>query len=77
MRNFFASLIGMIGTATFSVLMIGMFPGWAYWMWMAIQLGSFGMFFFGLAGPLGVFAGILGLWSLIFGMPMWLLKLVT
>ncbi|RFB78308.1 maltose ABC transporter permease [Methylovirgula sp. 4M-Z18] len=49
--------------------------GWAYWMWMAIKLGSFAMFFVGLLGPLGVIAGILGLWSLIFGAPLWLLHL--
>ena len=39
--------------------------GWAYWMWMAVSVGSFGMFFFGLLGPLTVVAGILGLWSFI------------
>jgi hypothetical protein len=22
--------------------------GWAYWMWLAIKLGSFGMFLFGI-----------------------------
>ena len=35
--------------------------GWAYWMWMAIQFGSFMMFFFGILGPLGAIAGVLGL----------------
>lgn len=50
--------------------------GWAYWMWMAIQLGSFLMFFFGILGPLAAVAGILGLWSFFFGIPLWLLHLV-
>jgi hypothetical protein len=50
--------------------------GWAYWMWMAIKLGSFMMFFFGILGPLAVVAAVLGLWSFVFGIPMWLLYLV-
>lgn len=50
--------------------------GWAYWMWMAIKLGSFGMFFFGILGPFAIFAGVLGLWSFFFGIPLWLLHLV-
>jgi hypothetical protein len=47
--------------------------GWAYWMWMAIKLGSFGMFFFGILGPFAMVAGVLGLWSFFFGIPNWLL----
>ena len=50
--------------------------GWAYWMWMAIKLGSFLMFFFGLLGPLALVAGLLGLWSFFFGIPAWLLHMV-
>jgi hypothetical protein len=51
---------------------IGLFVGWAYWMWMAIHLGSFGMFVVGFLGPVAVLAGALGLWSLVFGIPGWL-----
>ena len=47
--------------------------GWAYWMWMAIKLGSFAMFFFGILGPFAIIAGTLGLWSFLFGIPHWLL----
>jgi hypothetical protein len=47
--------------------------GTAYWMWMAIKLGSFGMFFFGIFGPFALIAGVLGLWSFFFGIPHWLL----
>lgn len=46
--------------------------GWAYWMWMAIQVKSFLMFFFGIFGPFAVVAGFLGLWSFAFGAPQWL-----
>jgi hypothetical protein len=58
-------------------LYIGLFAGWAYWMWMAIHLGSFGMFVLGLLGPGGAIAAVLGLWSFLFGIPGWLLSLVT
>ncbi|MGY3584813.1 cell division protein FtsX [Bradyrhizobium sp. USDA 4341] len=47
--------------------------GWAYWMWMSIILGKFGMFFFGILGPFALVAGFLGLWSFFFGIPHWLL----
>jgi len=50
--------------------------GSAYWMWMAIKLGSFMMFFFGILGPFALVAGILGLWSFFFGIPLWLLHMV-
>ncbi|WFU62693.1 hypothetical protein [Bradyrhizobium brasilense] len=51
--------------------------GWAYWMWMAIKLGSFMMFFFGILGPFALIAGLMGLWSFIFGAPLWLLHMVS
>ena len=50
--------------------------GWAYWMWMAIHLGSFMMFFFGILGPFALVAGVLGLWSFFLGIPLWLLHMV-
>jgi hypothetical protein len=77
LKEFFAKITGLVGATTFYIISIGMLPGWAYWMWMAIQLGSFGMFLFGILGPLAFVAGLLGLWSLLFGAPLWLLSLVT
>lgn len=50
--------------------------GWAYWMWMAIKLGSFMMFFFGILGPFALIAGVFGLWSFFLGIPLWLLHMV-
>jgi len=48
-KSFFAQIFG-------SVIGIGFFLVgtlcWAYWMWMAIKLGSFGMFFFGIFLPI-------------------------
>jgi hypothetical protein len=51
--------------------------GWAYWMWLAIKLGSFMMFLFGILGPTALIAGVLGLWSFFFGIPLWILHLVS
>jgi hypothetical protein len=52
-------------------LYFSIFIGPIYWLWMAIQLGSFFMFFLGLfplAWPLTV---TVGAWSFLFGMPEW------
>jgi hypothetical protein len=72
-RNSLAALtgntIGLILMATFMV-------GPIYWIWMAIQFGSFGMFLFGVIPPFVIIAAPLGLWSLLFGPPQWLLALV-
>lgn len=76
MRNIITSLIGMVGATAFYVISIGMLPGWVFWLWMAIQFGSFWMFLFAFVGPLGIVAAILGLWSLLFGIPGWLLHMV-
>lgn len=65
----FGSLFGI-------VFMLCSTLGWAYWMWMAIKIGSFFMFFFGLLGPLALVAGLIGMWSFIFGIPIWLIHLV-
>jgi len=46
----------LFGSALGIVFMLSTTLGWAYWMWMAIQIGSFGMFFFGILGPLAVIA---------------------
>jgi len=81
MRNLIGKIIGTtvgaIGIFGFYALSIGTLVGWAWWLWMAIHLGSFGMFLFALLGPLAFVAGVLGLWSMLFGIPLWLVKLVT
>jgi hypothetical protein len=71
-----ASLIAFLGVGTFYLISLGMLPGWVFWIWMAIHFGSFGMFLFGFLGPLAIVASMLGLWSLLFGAPAWLLHLV-
>ena len=55
---------------------IGAALGWFYWIYVGVKLGSFAMVIFALLGPLAFIASILGLWSFIFGVPLWLVHLV-
>jgi VIT1/CCC1 family predicted Fe2+/Mn2+ transporter len=52
-KAFFAQLFGSVIGIVF--VLVGTL-GWAYWMWMAIKLGSFGMFFFVMRGLLAMIA---------------------
>ena len=76
MRGFFAALFGSALAIISIALYVGGFVGWCWWMWVAIQVGSFGMFVFGLLGPIALVASLLGLWSLLFGMPLWLIHMI-
>jgi hypothetical protein len=76
MEAFKGMLATLFGSAFGLIFMLVGTLGWAYWMWMAITLGSFMMFFFGILGPFAVVAGVLGLWSFFFGIPMWLIYMV-
>jgi hypothetical protein len=77
MKNLISAAIAYVGATALYIVAIGMVPGWAYWMWMSLQVGSFAMFLFGILGPLAFVAGVFGLWSLVFGAPDWLISLVT
>jgi hypothetical protein len=77
MRSLLGGLTVFVGVGAMYGFWIGGFLGWAWWMWMAIHFGSFWMFVFGLAGPLAFVAALLGLWSLLFGIPLWLLHMVS
>ena len=72
MQSLKDTLAGLFGSAIGIGFMLCGTLGWAYSMWMAIKLGSFGMFFFGILGPFALVAGVLGLWSFFFGIPSWL-----
>lgn len=77
MRGFIGGLIAFGSSAVGMILYVLVFVGWAYWMWMGIQLGSFGMFILGLLGPIAVVCAFLGAWSFLFGIPKWLLAIFT
>lgn len=51
-------------------ILIGL--GDLYWLWIAIQLGSFGMFVLGVIPIFFVITAPVGAWSLLFGVPDWL-----
>ncbi len=56
-------------------LYILLFIGDLYWLWVSIQLGSFGMFLFGAFPFTMPIAAPVGAYSLIFGVPAWVLNL--
>jgi len=62
-----AGIVGLIVFVSYTV-------GSIYWLWLSIQLGSFWMFFIGIAGPTIIFSGSVGAYSLIFGPPDWLIN---
>tara|TARA_Y100000588_G_C13664075_1_gene673342 strand:+ start:430 stop:627 length:198 start_codon:yes stop_codon:yes gene_type:complete len=49
------------------VVILGL--GDLYWIWMAIQLGSFWMFVIGVMGPVAFLTGAVGVWSFFFEPP--------
>ena len=75
-KNVFGAVSGVLGAGGAIILYIGLGLGWLYWTYIGAKLGSFGMVIFGILGPFGFIASILGAWSLMFGIPLWLLHLV-
>jgi hypothetical protein len=57
--------------ASFSLIL-----GWGYWMWLAAKFGSIAMFALGVFFPFLILAAMMGLWSLLFGIPAWLVNFV-
>lgn len=67
----FGTLIG----GAFGIVAIGFYIlfsiGGLYWLWMAIQIGSFAMFALGVIPPFLLFTALIGGYGFIFGMPDW------
>jgi hypothetical protein len=76
LKNMATAITGTLGVGGAVALYIGMGLGWLYWIYMGVKLGSFMMVILAILGPLGFIASVLGLWSFIFGIPLWLLQLV-
>jgi len=74
-NEFFEGIFGAAGVVVMIVFMISYSIGGIYWLWMSIQLGSFGMFFLGIAGPTVIVTGPIGAYSLIFGTPNWIFNM--
>jgi len=73
--GFFAGYGMVVGMLTAALLFLVGPVGALYWLWTAIQIGSFSMFLIGCIPPLMLFTGPLGAWFLIFGVPGWVLSL--
>jgi len=73
-RAFFEGIFGASAGIVGFLLIISYSIGSIYWLWLSIQLGSFWMFFIGIAGPTIIFSGPVGAYSLIFGPPDWLIN---
>ena len=56
----------------FSILMI---LGELFWLWTAVDIGSFWMFVIGLIPPFFIVTCPVGAWSLLFGVPDWVTSL--
>jgi hypothetical protein len=75
MRTFFDSIFGGMATIAMIAVWILIGVGDIYWLWMAIHLGSFGMFLIGLFPPTAAIIGMpVGAWSLLFGAPDWVIS---
>jgi hypothetical protein len=72
-------LVGGTGIAAIAmpVMYLAFGLGALYWLWLAIQFGSFAMFVIGFAGPLVLFTAPVGLYALLFGVPLWVMRWFT
>ena len=75
LKNLFESFFGVAGSSVGIVIVISFMIGPIYWLWISIQLGSFLMFFLGIAGPFILLTGPVGFYSLIFGTPNWVINI--
>lgn len=76
MKKMFEAVAGVLGAGGAIALYVGLGLGWLYWIYIGVKLGSFAMVIFAILGPFGLVASILGAWSFLFGIPLWLLHLV-
>ena len=70
MKDALGSLFGLAIIAFWILMGIGDL----YWLWMSIQIGSFWMFVCGILPFTAVFASPIGAYSLLFGVPDWILN---
>jgi len=70
-KKLFNGSMGIVFTSLF--ILIGL--GDIYWLWMAFKLGSFVMGVIGLFPLFFIITGPVGAWSLLFGMPSWVINM--
>ena len=74
-KSFFEGIFGAAAGFVMITLMLCYSIGTIYWMWIAIQVGSFWMFVLGFMPPTMVFTGLIGGYSMIFGTPDWVFNM--
>jgi hypothetical protein len=70
MGKLFEFLGGTLGIIILGLLCVGEL----YWFWISFQIGSFMMFAVGFLGPVILITAPVGAWSLIFGVPQWVIN---
>ncbi len=73
-RDGFLAIIGSgFGLALYAIYML-LFIGEVYWLWIAIQLKSFKMFFVGIFPLFYIVTAPVGAYSLVFHTPQWVIS---
>jgi len=67
MGNLFEGAMGLIMVAVFGLLSLG----GLYWLWIAVQIGSFFMFVVGVFPLFYIVTAPVGAYSFLFGVPNW------
>lgn len=74
-KGFFESMFGAAAGLVMFAFIISLSIGSLYWIWMAIQLGSFLMFAILFFPPAYIITGPVGFYALIFGPPEWVINM--
>ena len=73
-KNFFEGVFGAAAGFVMITFFISYSIGTIYWLWMAIQIGSFFMFVLGFVPTTALLTGFVGGYAMIFGTPDWVLS---
>lgn len=74
--RFFSAVFELFGSVLGVIFYLFLAVGSLYWLWIAIQIGSFWMFILGLFPPTAIFLAMpVGAWSLAFGVPDWVVNI--
>ena len=77
-NNFFENMFGAMGGIVMIAFMLSYSVGTLYWVWMAIKLESFIMFLvLMLFPPSMIIIGPVGMYSLVFGIPDWIISMFS
>lgn len=68
----FKSMLANLATIALSLYIS---VGWIYWLWLSFKVGGFAMFFCGFFPLTAPIASIVGGWSLLFGVPDWVVDI--